>query len=168
MKDPRPLRQPLTRHGLRVVAPAGWSASLTRREADAGSADSNPGPPLLHAATFPLPPGRGDFGSGAAASMAADDILVVLMEYDASSAAQPLFAVRGLPRPRPSDFSPHQLQRTRPGQSGYQRFFTWQGRPFCLYVILGSHAQRAVLVPRLHAMLDGVSASPSPTASFVR
>lgn len=151
MRDPRPLAG----HGMALAAPPGWSAQLARRDAAAGQ-PAGSGLPLLHAATFPLPPRRGDFGSGAAAQMGALDVLVVLMEFSAPAAGTALFAARGLPRPAPADFSPRQLQRTLPGQSGCQRFFVWQGRPFCLYVVLGSHAARARLVPRVHELLDGL------------
>jgi hypothetical protein len=54
----------------------------------------------------------------------------------------------------PADFSPAQLQRTIPGQSGTQYFFSEGGRAFCLYVVLGSHARRAHLVRKVRDVLD--------------
>ena len=39
------------------------------------------------------------------------------------------------------------------GQSGCQRFFSVAGRAFCLYVVLGSHARRTLLTPRVNAVL---------------
>jgi hypothetical protein len=153
---------------MRLAPPPGWSTQLGKREPAVGAPPGS-GLPLLHAATFPLPPRRGDYGSGAVVQMGSNDLLVVLMEFSAGSAGAALFSGRGLPRPAPADFSPHQLQRTLPGQSGYQRFFVWQGRPFCLYVVLGSHSRRARLIPRLHQLLDGLSVTAAgPTTREIR
>ncbi len=151
----------LSHHGLHLVAPPGWSARIYLRDAPAGAV----GHPTLHAATFPLPASRGDFGSGAAALMSVDDALVVLLEYGPASLGTALFAAAGLPRPRAADFSPRALQRTLPGQSGFQRFFTWGGRPFCLYVVLGSHHRRLALAQRVEALLAGVSVTYRPSGA---
>jgi hypothetical protein len=43
-----------------------------------------------------------------------------------------------------------------PGQSGLQQFFTHRGRAFCLYVVLGSHIDRAEVLPRVNAVLDSL------------
>ena len=47
----------------------------------------------------------------------------------------------------PSDFSPTAMPRAMPGRTGAQWFFSLGGRAFCLYVVLGSHAERADLLP---------------------
>ena len=144
----------LRAHGLSVAPPRGWDVSIYRRRPDGDGATTHP---VLHAATVPLPPGRGDFGTGAVELLGADDVLVALVEYDGASAATPLFRRQGLPRPRAADFHPRGLQRTLPGQSGAQWFLTWRGRPFCLYVVLGSHARRALLVPKVHELLAALT-----------
>jgi hypothetical protein len=54
------------------------------------------------------------------------------------------------------DFAPNALQRRLPGQLGCQRFFTDRGRPFCLYVVLGSRGQAATLVDEVHTALHGL------------
>jgi hypothetical protein len=41
---------------------------------------------------------------------------------------------------RTNEFSPAAFRRRLPGRVGVQRFFTEQGRPFCLYVVIGSEA----------------------------
>jgi hypothetical protein len=138
-------------HGLAVHAPPGWDTRIYRRD-DSGAGER--AHPILHAGTFPLPSARGDFGSGAVDRMRAEDVLVVLVEYDAASARTALFSRRGMPRPSAADFSPRQLQRTLAGQSGGQWFFHIGDRAFCLYVVLGSHARRTRLVPRVHDLLD--------------
>jgi hypothetical protein len=138
--------------GLTVDLPPAWDASLFQHAAEDGEVAH----PVLHAATFPLPAGRGDFGSGAVDSMGRDDVLVVLNEYGPESAGTPLFARTGVPRLHPRDFAPEQLQRPIAGQSGCQRFFTAGGRAFCLYVVLGSHGRRVPLVRRANQLIEGL------------
>ena len=81
------------------------------------------------------------------------DLLVILFEYDRTSAAQPMFAAAGVPRLSHRDFSPATMQRTIHGQSGAQRFFHQAGRAMCLYVVLGSHARRVRVVPEVNNVL---------------
>lgn len=142
----------LTGSGVSVDLPNGWEGSI-----DGGGFDqlssSAVRPAVLHAGSFPLPAGRGSFGSGATELMNADDILVVLFEYE-DSVGTPLFAHQGMPRTlTPDDFDRDALQRPLPGQSGLQRFFSENGRAFCLYVVLGSHIDRSDLVARVNAVL---------------
>ena len=61
-----------------------------------------------------------------------------------------------------SDFKPYVLRRGLNGQSGTQWFFTESGRPFTLYAVLGSHARRSVLVPRVNQLLKGLTVEPAP------
>ena len=83
-------------------------------------------------------------------------VLVVLFEYEPAAAHTPLFRATVRPAPKVGDFHPDQLQRTRRGQSGAQWFFTERNRPFCLYVVMGGHAQRARLLPQVRALVDHV------------
>lgn len=139
--------------GLQVDVPRGWEARIQRRAADPGTTTHA----VLHIANFPLPLDRGDFGSGAVEIMESDDVLVVVVEYDPTSARTPLFQAQGLPAPvSPDWFSLGGLQRALPGQGGMQRFFSVDGRAFCLYVVLGSFANRARLVPQVNAVLATV------------
>lgn len=144
----------VARFGIAVRASAGWEARLYRREALPGETTH----PILHVATFPLPADRGDFGSGAVEIMAADDILVVLLEYHADSVGTELFRRVGLPRVLfEDDFDATTLQRMVPGHGGAQLFFNQAGRAFCLYVVLGSLARRAELVPQVNGILATLS-----------
>lgn len=137
-------------HGLSVGVPAGWEGTIVRRRADAGEATF----PVLHLATVALPSDCDDFGSNAVERLGRDDVFVALFEYGPDSVGAPLFEARGLPLPlRADNFDPAMLQRTLPGQAGVQRFFTASGRAFSLYVVLGSHARRRVLVPAVNAAL---------------
>ncbi|SHG17725.1 hypothetical protein SAMN05443575_1587 [Jatrophihabitans endophyticus] len=175
-------------HGLRITLPARWEARLYLRDRppetavepeddDAGTAVGITGGlgsgvhpaaygwagespnPVLHLANFALPPGRGDFGTGAVEVMGAEHAFVSLLEYDAEEAGRPLFEHRGVPRPVLRDFAPNQLQRRLAGQLGRQTFFTHEGRPFCLYVVLGSREHAADLVADVHGVLDNLEVS---------
>lgn len=150
--------------GIDLDLPPGWDGRIFKRAPDlaAEGVRQSAAPAftgaVAHAATFPLPGERGDFGSGAVEIMGPDDVLVVLFEYEPTSAGAPLFAARGRPGPlQGDDFRPAALQRTLPGQGGVQRFFTLAGRAFCLYVVIGRHAARHRLATRANALLQGVS-----------
>ena len=145
----------LARHGLGVELPSGWDGRIYRPAADEPGATTNA---IMHAANFPLPERREDYGGGAVERMRAADVLVVLLEFDRAAAASPLFAQRqGLPRRlAPSSFGPNHLQRILPGQAGAQFFFTEAGRAWTLYVVIGSWANRAALAAQAGRLLATV------------
>ncbi len=140
----------LSHAGVTVDLPAGWEA---RARSQPPSAPGRRGNLLLHAATVPLPAQRGDFGSGVVEKLGPDDVFVSLFEYDERDVTRALFAAKGLPRPRPSDFSTAVLQRTQLGHSGAQFFFAAAGRAFCLHAVLGAHSRRAAGAARVAALL---------------
>jgi hypothetical protein len=161
----------LAAHGISVNLPTGWEGRCFRRpiagEVAAAGVHGEPAAPLettnavLHVSTIALPPGVGDFASGAVDRLGNDDVLVVLFEYDPSSATQPLFASAGIPRKLTNDdFSPNMMQRAIRGQAGAQRFFNVEGRAFCLYAVLGAYTRRDVLVPRVNQVLATLTIEP--------
>jgi len=131
--------------GITVELPIGWDGGIAERAVlDDGAVRQS----VTHLASFPLPEQRGDYGGGAVSRMGWTDVLIVLLEFERDSVAQPLFALAGMPRAvRPSDFSRDTLQRRIEGQGGAQFFFHEAGRAFCLYVVLGSYVDREDLVP---------------------
>lgn len=135
-------------HGLSIAPPEGWDARITRRR-DSG--------PVLHVASFTLHPTDGDFGAAATGRMRPDDAFAALVEYRPDHQIRPghgLFAEAGWqPRLRIGAFSPMQLQVTRSGHLGVQRFFTHAGRPFCLYAVIAPVRKRP---DRLAAELSAV------------
>src|SRR5687768_8155006 len=150
----------LSGHGIRAQVPAGSDARIYRRSEEvvgvsgiqsvqqAGGTTHA----VLHAASFPLPVDRGDFGGGAVELMRTDDLLVVLIEFHPDAASTALFRGRGLPRQLDHRaFSTNSLQRQLPGQAGTQVFFNHAGRAWCLYVVLGSYVERTRLVPQVNA-----------------
>jgi hypothetical protein len=156
-------------HGIAVSPPAGWDGQIFRHDPEPIVPPAAPGaraqglveatPPVAHVANFALPPERGDFGGGAVELMASGAVFISLLEHPAEEAATALFAPHeGVPWPvSPDDFSPATLQRGLTGQSGLQRFFVVGGRPFCLYVVLGSHRLRSVLVPQVNEVLASIA-----------
>ena len=146
----------LTGMGISVDAPEGWDARIYRREAGRARAHG-----VLHAANFPLPLQRGDFGSGAVEAMGADDLLVTLVDHGPESAGTPLFARQGMPSVLElTAFSASRLQRPLPGQGGAQFFFTSEGRGYCLYVVLGSLVNRGRLVAQANEVLSRIKIEP--------
>lgn len=166
-------------HGLAVHLPDRWEARIYRRDrpdalladeprirgalhpAAYGHADESTNP-VLHMANFALPPGRGDFGTGAVERMHDGHAFVALLEYDTEEVGRALFASPGLPRPALHDFAPNALQRRLPGQLGCQRFFTERGRPFCLYMVLGGRRRASELVHEIRTVLAGMELSERP------
>ena len=144
----------LQAQGLSVALPPGWEAQVRRRAQAAGTTT----PAVLHAANFPLPPERGDFGGSAVEVMSADHALVVLIEYERESARTALFAQPGPPASLPpQSFRPETLQRTIPGQAGAQVFFHAKDRAFCLYVVLGSFGRLTRLLPMVNTVLRTIT-----------
>ena len=151
----------LAGHGISVGLPDRWEGRLYLRDSapEAGAHFAAYGwpdelaNPVLHLANFALPTGRGDFGTGAVEKMGDQHAFCSLVEYGKDEVGTALFAARGLPRLTRADFAPNQLQRRLVGQLGCQRFFTEQGRAFCLYVVLGSERHAISLVQEVHAAI---------------
>lgn len=163
----------LRAHGIGVSAPVGWDGRISVRRDGAPqqpfTAAGTRMPqirsrPIMHLANFGIPGSIGDFGSGAVELMGEQDVFAVLFEHEPESAATALFRSVGVPRNLTvRDFEPSTLRRGIPGQSAYQGFFQESGRAFCLYVVLGSHARRARLVPLVNRVLASVRIAPAVT-----
>lgn len=152
----------LTAHGLGVTPPTGWDAEIFTRAQDPrvitpfGIREAVP--PIVHVANFGLPPVRGDYGGGAVELMESGAIFVAVLEHEASEADSALFRGKDIPWPLTGeDFSPDNLQRGIGGQTGCQRFFVANGRPFCLYVVLGSHRTRNLLAQAANQVLASIT-----------
>ena len=149
-------------HGIGADLPPGFEGRIFKRQGD-GIEVANV---VAQFATFALPDEVGDFGGGAVNLMGNDDTFAVLFEYGPDSIGTRLFAHQGMPRPlSTSHFQPHVLRRGLTGQSGTQWFFTEAGRPFTLYVVLGSHARRSIIVPRVNKLLAGLTVEPAPASA---
>ncbi len=140
-------------HGIAVAPPRGWDVRIYRRPAEPPETTHA----VAHAATFPLPSARGDYGDGAVQVMAPDDVFVALVEFGPAAAGSALFASDGFPPPLAgADFSRTALQVGLAGQAGLQRFFSARGRAWCLYVVIGSWDRRGVLAGRANELIAGI------------
>jgi hypothetical protein len=148
----------LSAHGIEAPLPGGFEGRIFVRTAVARESTY----PVAHFATFSLPADVADFGGGAVTLMGPDDIFAVLFEYGPESVGRRLFARQGMPRSLGvGDFRTYLLRRGLGGQSGTQWFFTEAGRPFTLYVVLGSHARAPALVPRVNSLIGPMTISGS-------
>lgn len=148
----------LSGSGISVSLPDGWEGAITPGGAQPDGAMRHA---VLHLANFALPARRADYGGGVVELMRPGDVLVVLLEFGRQAVAQPLFAASGFPLPlRASDFDRDALQRRIEGHGGCQRFLNQSGRAFCLYVVVGSHLDRADILPQLNAVLGTIVIEP--------
>ena len=147
--------------GIELDLPPGWEA-----EVDGGAGEGTGAPssevrtPRTHIANFPMPPVRGDFGSGAVEQMIDGDVLLCLLEEAGDAVGSRLHGRAGLPRVSAGDFSPQAMQRPLRGQSGAQKFFHADERAFVLYVVLGSHLSRTSRIDVINEVLAGITFHP--------
>lgn len=147
----------LRAHGIHADLPSGFEGRIYRNAESHGDTTH----PVAHFATFSLPPGVADFGSGAVQLMGQRDVFAVLLEYGAESAPRRLFAGRAMPRRlAPDDFKSYRFRVGLAGQSGTQHFFVESGRPFTFYAVLGSHLGRRALIPAVNSLLAGIVIDP--------
>lgn len=145
--------------GITVDLPEGWEADFFRRDPTPVPLGAEHEPEvtttIVHLANWPLPTERGDFGGGAVELMRLDDLLLVLFEYGPAERGTELFSSTVVPWPlRATDFDANRLQRPLPGQLGLQQFFSSpSGRPYCLFVVLGSDRNTETLVAEVNEVL---------------
>lgn len=143
------------RDGIRAEVPVGWDCRIGKQfESGEGELAFL----VLHAATKPLTGLRADYGGGVVETLGTTDVFVALIEYGPAESNSALFQNRSaLPTLEVSQFHRNQLQRRIRPQAGVQHFFTIEGRPFCLYVVLGSIANGRELVQEANMFLEGVT-----------
>lgn len=136
--------------------PAGWEAEVDKGSGAAEEGSVVLATPRVHLANFPLPAGRGDFGSGAVEQMTSGDVLICLLEESPEVIGMSLFSSEGMPTVGVQDFAPEGMQRPIRGQSGAQKFFHKDGRAFALYIVVGSHLSRASFVEEINDVLAAI------------
>ena len=173
----------LSQYGISADVRTGWEGRIYNRGDEPGAPPSPPnalsasgsgstgvgdagtgGPvstgrtnPILHLANFALPMTIGDYGGAAVENMTNEHLFIAFVEFSPESAGTELFKATGMPKLRADDFDPNCLQHALPEQGGAQKFFTIDGRPFCLYVVLGSHRRRVRTVPVVNDAVSGIS-----------
>ena len=164
----------LTGHGFSVQPPAGWEARIYRRAqplvpdtpahratgAGASGWFGEQPLPIVHLANFALPAVRGDFGSGAVERMGREDVFLALLQVGSDCLGSALYRRLGRPQVEQAQFAANGLQRILPGQAGAQYFFTEGGRPFCLYVVLGSTSELSKMTREVNQVLNAVQVMP--------
>ena len=142
------------RNGVGIDVPLGWECRISL-QFESGLEEAFQ---VLHASTVPLSGSRADYGGGVVERLRENDVFVSLVEFGPEEASTALFGdVDQLPTLDLSMFHRNQLQRRIRGQAGVQRFFTYEGRPFCLYVVLGSIARAEDLVAKANEILKGLT-----------
>ena len=143
--------------GMEVTLPEEWEARIYQLETEEALSGGGADLPVLHAANFPLPEERGDYGSGAVELMTNDNIFIALLEFEPALAETALYAPRGMPRSLdPDEFRTNGMQRWIPGQAAFQAFFNEDGRAFCLYIVLGSYLRREVLAAQAERLVRSI------------
>ncbi|MGI9578580.1 MAG: hypothetical protein ACR2OH_10300 [Microthrixaceae bacterium] len=134
----------LSAHGLSIVVPTGWEASITLTHGDSPGENGATGHDhsVLHLANFALPSPRGDFGGDVLETMASNQLFLALVEFDRSAATTPLYRQNGLATITAEGFRRETMHRQVQGQAGHQQFFNEADRAFCLYSAIGSYHQR--------------------------
>ena len=165
----------LAAHGIEVslarrAGKAGCSNGRSPARSRAAAADGAPAAPgrddergACTSPTIALPPGTGDFASGAVDKLGSDDVLDRALRVRRRRAStQPLFKRSGpaARRSPPTTSAPTCCSAPIRGQAGVQRFFQDQGRAFCLYVVIGSFARRQQLVKRVNDVLGTLTIEP--------
>ena len=152
LRPPAPFE--IEREGIRSKVPAGWDCRIGKRFASEGEERTYV---FLHASTRRLLGNRADYGGGVVETLNSRDVFVALIEFGPDEAGSALFKeVAELPTLEVSQFHRNQLQRRIRGQAGVQHFFTLRGRPFCLYVVLGSIANAFELVDQANELVGGL------------
>lgn len=141
--------------GITAEVLAGWEVRIRKAR---GSFPEEVTKPVLHAATVPLPPDRADFGDGVVEILGPEDVFVSLVEYGPDAVNSALFAPTDVFPPvlQPAELRPMQLQRVIPGQAGKQVFFSYRGRAFCLYIVVGSAALVDSLTDKANRLVGGI------------
>ena len=86
----------------------------------------------------------------------------VLVEYGPESAGTALFpTVSSVPRVTGRMFSSQGLQRVQRGQAGAQRFFTLNGRAFCLYTVVGDQREVGAMATTTNDVTRQIEVTPA-------
>ena len=145
----------LSAEGITVDLPPGWEGAIG---SESTLNDGSVRNVVAHFASFPLPSRRGDFGGGAVDLMGPNDAFISLFDYGRQSAGTALFATEGAPTALDAGhFDRSVLQKPLPAHSGVQRFFTASGRAMCLYIVVGSHIDRAEVLPEINKFLSSLT-----------
>ena len=144
--------RPLAGLGLRVLLPAGFR----------GRVRPSGGRAVLQVANVALPATAGDDLAGEVVErLPPDGVVIALVEMGEDVLGSVLYANEGVPRIAPVQIAPGVASGPIPERAGgVQRFFTAAGRPFMLYVAVGSVADAEDLIAPANRVLGTLRISP--------
>lgn len=128
----------LENYGIRAMLPEGWSGRLFRTPMEPPDVS----PTVLHAGNFAIPLDDAGFGLDLTSHLEPGMVGFMLVEYAIDDVLRPnegLYSPQGIRTELTLEmFSPRVLQVMRPGQVGYQDFFSLGStRIGIIYVVLG-------------------------------
>ena len=145
--------------GFAVDVPPAWEVNIRPESAMLLSGDDGViEPAVLHMANFQLPPELAEYGDELYTALGPADVFVAVIDFGQLAADQGLFRHKGMPLPlTPEDFSEDAAVRGLQGGTASQQFFQAFGRGYCLYIVIGSHKERADILFELNSVLASVN-----------
>ncbi|MCL1595568.1 MAG: hypothetical protein M3132_14570 [Actinomycetia bacterium] len=144
--------------GFAVDVPAAWEVNIRPESAMLLSGDDGViEPAVLHMANFQLPQELAEYGDELYTDLGPADVFVAVIDFGPLAADQGLFGHKGMQLPLAlEDFSEDAAVRGLQGGTAAQQFFQASGRGYCLYVVIGSHRERADVLLELNTVLASV------------
>jgi hypothetical protein len=144
--------------GFVVDVPPAWEVNIRPESAMLLAADPDVvEPAVMHIANFQLQDGLADYGDEIFTSLGPADLFVSVIDFGPLDPDQQLFNHQGMPIPlTPDSFSEDAAVRGLQGGTASQQFFQASGRGYCLYVVIGSHKERADVLFELNDVLSSV------------
>jgi hypothetical protein len=145
--------------GFAVDVPPTWEVNIRPESAMLlGGDDGVIEPAVLHMANFRLPPELADYGDEIYTALGPADVFISIIDFGPLAPDQQLFNHKGMPIPLTLDsFSEDAAVRGLQGGTASQQFFQASGRGYCLYLVIGSHRERADVLIELNTVLVSVS-----------
>jgi hypothetical protein len=141
--------------GFAVDVPPAWEVNIRPESAMLlGGDDGVIEPAILHMANFQLPAELAEYGDELYTDLGPADVFVAIIDFGPLAADQGLFNHKGMPLPlTPEVFSEDAAVRGLQGGTASQQFFQASGRGYSLYVVIGSHKERADVLLELNTVL---------------
>jgi hypothetical protein len=112
-------------------------------------------------ANFQLPPGLADYGDELYTLLGPADVFVAVIDFGPLAPDQQLFTYKGMPVPLGTDdFNEDAAVRGLQGGTASQQFFQANERGYCLYVVIGSHAERGDVLTEVNDVLASIGFEP--------
>ena len=144
--------------GFAVDVPPLWEVDIRPESAMLLSGDDGViEPAVLHMANFQLPAELADYGDEIYTALGPADVFISVIDFGPLAPDQQLFNHKGMPLPvTPEDFSEDAAVRGLQGGTASQQFFQANERGYCLYIVIGSHRERADVLLELNAVLTSI------------